>query len=157
MRRATESQKGERLNLARGWLRQGLSPTEASERLVATAGVSHRQAYRYVEQAQRLKAPVPVEDAKIAFTVKLSQSLMEFLHQRLRKLDGEGNLGILHRHRSFEPLRLLHVTVGLAVGDAGSGYQPLACFRRAQSLPQPPPCEVEALALLGFGSPPHLS
>lgn len=81
MSRATESQKAERLNLARGWLRQGLTPTEAGERLVATSGVSPRQAYRYVEQARRLKGPVPVEDAKVAFTVKLSESLVERLHR----------------------------------------------------------------------------
>jgi len=42
--------------------------------------ISERQAYRYLEQAQRLKRPVPVGDIKVSFTVKLSRGLV----QRLR-------------------------------------------------------------------------
>src|SRR6266568_3832994 len=38
--------------------------------------VSPRQAYRYLQQARRLKQPVPISDTKVAFTVKLSQELI---------------------------------------------------------------------------------
>ena len=72
MSRATDPQKAQRLNLALEWLRQGLSAAEAAQRLAATSGVSNRQAFRYIEQAQQLKRPVPVSDAKVSFTVKLS-------------------------------------------------------------------------------------
>jgi hypothetical protein len=46
---------------------------------VKDCGVSPRQAYRYLQQAQRLKGPVPVGDAKVAFTVKLSPELVRHL------------------------------------------------------------------------------
>jgi predicted DNA-binding transcriptional regulator YafY len=78
MRRASDIQKAERLNLARDLLR-GKQPTEAVSELAQTFSISPRQAYRYLERAQQLKAPVPVGDPKIAFTVKLSRSLVERL------------------------------------------------------------------------------
>ena len=81
MPRATGPQKAQRLNLVLEWLRQGLSASEAARRLATASGVSDRQAFRYVEQAQQLKHPVPVGDAKVSFTVKLSQTLVNKLHQ----------------------------------------------------------------------------
>ena len=81
MPRATDPQKAERLNLALEWLRQGVSATDAAQRLASASGVSNRQACRYVEQAQQLKRPVPVGDAKVSFTVKLSMTLVTKLHQ----------------------------------------------------------------------------
>jgi predicted DNA-binding transcriptional regulator YafY len=68
-------QKAERLNLARDLLRHKQPPEAASE-LAQTCSISHRQAYRYLEQAQQLKGPVAVGDPKIAFTVKLSRTLV---------------------------------------------------------------------------------
>ncbi len=81
MPRATDPQRAERLNLALESLREGLSPAEAAQRVVTASGVSDRQAFRYVEQAQQLKRPVPVGEPKVSFTVKLSQSLVNKLHQ----------------------------------------------------------------------------
>jgi hypothetical protein len=81
MPRATDPQIAQRLNHAIESLRQGLSASEAAQRLVTAWGVSERQAFRYVEQAQKLKYPVPVGDAKVSFTVKLSQTLVNKLHQ----------------------------------------------------------------------------
>jgi transposase-like protein len=78
MRRASDIQKAERLNLARDLLR-GKQPAEAVSELAQTFSISPRQAYRYLEGAQQLKGPVPVGDPKIAFTVKLSRSLVERL------------------------------------------------------------------------------
>jgi predicted DNA-binding transcriptional regulator YafY len=78
MPRASDIQKAERLNLARDLLRRK-QPAEAVSELAQTFSISHRQAYRYLERAQQLKAPVPVGDPKIAFTVKLSRSLVEKL------------------------------------------------------------------------------
>jgi predicted DNA-binding transcriptional regulator YafY len=71
-------QKAERLNLARDLLRRK-QPPEAVSELAHAFSISHRQAYRYLERAQQLKAPVPVGDPKIAFTVKLSRNLVERL------------------------------------------------------------------------------
>src|SRR5438128_524414 len=81
MPRASEAQRITRLNLAFGWLRQGLSPPEVTERLSGETGISPRQAYRYVEEAQRLDAPMAVVDTKVVFSVKLSQALVDRIHQ----------------------------------------------------------------------------
>jgi predicted DNA-binding transcriptional regulator YafY len=96
MSRATGSQRAERLNLARRWLHQGLAPSAATQKLVDACGVSQRQAYRYVEQAQRLKRPVPVEDIKVAFTVKLPRVLVEKVH-RYAEVTGQTLSGIVSR------------------------------------------------------------
>jgi predicted DNA-binding transcriptional regulator YafY len=68
-------QKAERLNLARDLLHRK-EPAEAASELAQTFSISRRQAYRYLERAQQLKAPVSVGDPKIAFTVKLSRTLV---------------------------------------------------------------------------------
>lgn len=77
MSRASDAQKAERLNRARGLLQKFDELPEAVERLARDCAISPRQAYRYLQQAQRLKKPVPVSDAKSAFTVKLSRSLIQ--------------------------------------------------------------------------------
>jgi hypothetical protein len=69
-----------RINLARTLLQQYPHWPEAVQRLARNCSISERQAYRYLEQAQRLKHPVPVGDVKVSFTVKLSRRLV----QRLR-------------------------------------------------------------------------
>lgn len=104
MSRATDPQKAQRLNLAMEWLRQGLSAAEAAQRLAAKSGVSNRQAFRYIEQAQQLKRPVPVSDAKVSFTVKLSLTLVNKLHQyaettgqTLSEIVGHALSGMLRR------------------------------------------------------------
>lgn len=81
MPRAGERQRVERLNLAFSWLRGGLSAPEVTQRLTAATGISARQAYRYVAEAQQLEAPLPPVDAKAVFTVKLPQTLVDRLHR----------------------------------------------------------------------------
>ena len=75
MPRASESQKAERLNRARDLLRHVDQLSEAVEQLARDCTISPRQAYRYLEQAQRLKQ-LPPSEAKLAFTVKLPHSLV---------------------------------------------------------------------------------
>jgi predicted DNA-binding transcriptional regulator YafY len=79
MSRATDAQKAERLNQARTLLHEHASLPEAAEHLARDWSLSKRQAYRYLQRAQQLKRPVPVEDAKVSFTVKLSRRLVERL------------------------------------------------------------------------------
>jgi hypothetical protein len=81
MARATDPQKAERLNRALTLLHERAPLPASAERLARDWSVSKRQAYRYLQQAQKLKGPVPVEDAKVSFTVKLSRRLVA----RLRK------------------------------------------------------------------------
>jgi predicted DNA-binding transcriptional regulator YafY len=76
MARASETQKAERLNRARDLLQQIDQFSEAVEQLAKECSISPRQAYRYLEQARRLKGPVSPGEAKLAFTVKLPNSLI---------------------------------------------------------------------------------
>ncbi|SRR6266567_537252 len=90
MGRASDAEKAERLNRARDLLRQFEQLPEAVERLARDCAISPRQAYRYLQEAQRLKRPVPVREAKTAFTVKLSHSLI----QRVRLYASASGLSI---------------------------------------------------------------
>lgn len=76
MERASDSQKAERLNHARDLLQRGDPLSDAVEQLARNCSISPRQAYRYLEQAKRLKDPLPPSEAKLAFTVKLPHSLV---------------------------------------------------------------------------------
>jgi predicted DNA-binding transcriptional regulator YafY len=77
MGRASDTEKAERLNRARELLRQFEQLPEAVKRLVHDCSISPRQAYRYLQHAQRLKKPVAVGEPKLAFTVKLPRSLIQ--------------------------------------------------------------------------------
>jgi len=77
--RASHIQKAERLNLARILLQRYPHWPETAQQLARKCSISERQAYRYLEQAQRLKFPVPVGEIKVSFTVKLSRRLVERL------------------------------------------------------------------------------
>jgi hypothetical protein len=77
MPRASEAEKAERLNRARLLLRQVDQFSDAVARLARDCSISPRQAYRYLEQARHLKAPVPPHESKLAFTVKLPHSLIQ--------------------------------------------------------------------------------
>ena len=76
MSRASDAQKAERLNHARDLLRRFEQVPEAVERLANDCSISPRQAYRYLQQAHRLKEPVTVTESKLAFTVKLPPDLI---------------------------------------------------------------------------------
>jgi hypothetical protein len=79
MVRATDPQRAERLSRARTLLGKHAALPEAAAPLAGDWSISKRQGYRYLEQAQKLKQPVPVEDAKVSFTVKLSRRQVESL------------------------------------------------------------------------------
>lgn len=104
MARAGDTQKAERLNLARTLLREYEHLPEAVEQLASSCSISKRQAYRYLEQAQQLKAPVPIGEAKVAFTVKLPRSLVQRVRMyaastglALSEIVSRGVMAILNR------------------------------------------------------------
>ena len=77
---------------------------EAADRLARACTISMRQAYRYLEQAQQLKRPVAMVDAKVSFTVKLSRSLVEKLRSyasstglTLSEIVSRAVIAVLHR------------------------------------------------------------
>ena len=64
-----------RVNYARGvWQETGDLPT-AARRLMQECRIGRRQAYRDLQRARRLRGPMPVPDATVSFTVKLSRRL----------------------------------------------------------------------------------
>jgi hypothetical protein len=104
MARASDAQKAERLNLARTLLQEHPHVPEAADRLARTCAISTRQAYRYLEQAQQLKRPVPMVYAKVSFTVKLSRSLVDKLRSyaastglTLSEIVSRAVIAVLHR------------------------------------------------------------
>ena len=78
MRRSLQSELAERVNAVRSLLREG-SRDEALSVIMDRFGVSRRQAYRYIEEALRIKRTVPVPERKVVFTVKVPESLVSFI------------------------------------------------------------------------------
>jgi hypothetical protein len=70
------------------WLKRKTSPQEVLSQLVAAYGISRRQAYRYLQQAQAARQPMMVPEAKIVFTVKLSSSLVQQVRRQARREGG---------------------------------------------------------------------
>ena len=52
--------------------------------MIEQYGISKRQAYRYIQEAKMIRKDVPIPDTKIAFTVKLSQNLIQALRQQAK-------------------------------------------------------------------------
>ena len=82
MARSSDAVKAERINAALDALRRYDSLAEAAQALVQAYGMSKRQAYRYLREAQTHDQPVPLPEPKVAFTVKLSEGLVQRLRQR---------------------------------------------------------------------------
>jgi hypothetical protein len=64
--RASDAQKAERLNLARTLLQEQPHLPDAADHLTRACAISRRQAYRYLEQAQQLKRPVPKPSPRVS-------------------------------------------------------------------------------------------
>ena len=85
MTKSSESEQARRVNATVRLLREKASPQEALNWLVTHYGLSRRQAYRYLLQAQTVRGPVPVPETKGVFTVKLPVSLIRHVRQRCRQ------------------------------------------------------------------------
>ncbi len=84
MVRSPDAIRAARLNAALALLQERRSLADAAVTLAASYGMSKRQAYRYLNAAQQQPHPVPIPERKIAFTVKLSEGLVQRLRQRAR-------------------------------------------------------------------------
>lgn len=76
MGRSSDTARAERLNTALRLLSKTDTYAEAARALVEAYGMSSRQAYRYLHEAQGQAAPVPIPQPKIPFTVKLPSVLV---------------------------------------------------------------------------------
>jgi hypothetical protein len=75
MARSTEVQKAERLNAAHSLLSRGVSLAEAVQSLSRDFGLSRRQAYRYLQEAQEIGHSVPVVEPSVAITLKMAGNI----------------------------------------------------------------------------------
>jgi hypothetical protein len=71
MARATQADKARQLNAAHQLLERNTKLSDAAQRLSRELGLSLRQAYRYLEQAARLKRPVEILQTTVPITLKL--------------------------------------------------------------------------------------
>lgn len=79
--KSTKAELTQRINAALLLTRKHRSTSEAADIMVEQYNISKRQAYRYVEQAGKIGKQIAVPDPKIAFTVKLSQKLVQKLRE----------------------------------------------------------------------------
>jgi hypothetical protein len=83
--KSTAAEQTRRVNVTVSLLKRSASPPEVLARLVALYGLSRRQAYRYLQQAQQASGPLPVPEEKAVFTVKLSRRLITDVRQQSRR------------------------------------------------------------------------
>jgi predicted DNA-binding transcriptional regulator YafY len=84
MTKSSNTERAKRVNMAIDLLRKSGSFAETATTLSAHYGISKRQAYRYLKEAESAGNQIPVPDQKIAFTVKLSENLSLEIRQYAR-------------------------------------------------------------------------
>lgn len=78
MARSTQAQRAERVRAAQELLARGTSMAGAAVTLSRDFGLSRRQAYRYLEEAQAA-APAAVAESSVTITLKVPSSLVREL------------------------------------------------------------------------------
>jgi predicted DNA-binding transcriptional regulator YafY len=71
MTRSSRPEKAQRLNAAFQLLAGGHNLVDAAEKLTDRFGLSRRQAYRYLQQAQLMRSPIAVGEPTIPITIKV--------------------------------------------------------------------------------------
>jgi hypothetical protein len=83
--RATKADKARLLNVAYRLLDRQTSVADAARHLAETRALSRRQAYRYLQQAAALRAPVPAVAPTVAITLKLPVDTVRALRVQARR------------------------------------------------------------------------
>jgi predicted DNA-binding transcriptional regulator YafY len=76
MARSTDAQKSERLNAAHVLLARGIGMREAVVLLSRQFGISRRQAYRYLQEAETIGRPVPISAPSVPITLKIPANIV---------------------------------------------------------------------------------
>jgi predicted DNA-binding transcriptional regulator YafY len=79
--KSTYAERAQRINTALSLIKKYDTVSKAVGAMTEKYGISKRQAYRYIHDANKIGVEVPIPDQKIAFTVKLSQSLIQGLRE----------------------------------------------------------------------------
>ena|SRR5262245_49135729 len=85
MSRATKAHKAQLINTAYRLLAQQTEVADAARQLEDEFALSRRQAYRYLQQAATLRAPVPAVEPSVAITFKLPVSIVRTLRAYARR------------------------------------------------------------------------
>ena len=85
MARATKADKARLLNVAYRLLGRQASVADAARHLADTRALSRRQAYRYLQEAAALRAPVPRVAPTVAITLKLPVHTVRALRVQARR------------------------------------------------------------------------
>ena len=85
MARATKADKARLLNVAYRLLGRQTSVADAARHLADTRALSRRQAYRYLQEAAALRAPVPTVAPTVAITLKLPAHTVRALRVQARR------------------------------------------------------------------------
>jgi predicted DNA-binding transcriptional regulator YafY len=81
MTRSSNPERAKRINAAVSLIKKEKTSARAADALAEEFGISRRQAYRYVSEAQTIGKEISIPDIKIAFTVKLSKNLIKKLRK----------------------------------------------------------------------------
>jgi predicted DNA-binding transcriptional regulator YafY len=76
MTRSSNTEKSLRLNAAFDLLAQGYTVANAADALTQKFGLSRRQAYRYLQEAQEIDGPVLVVSPSIPITIKMPEDVV---------------------------------------------------------------------------------
>ena len=76
MGRSTDAEKAERLNAAHSFLARGVGMPEAVVSLSRQFGLSRRQAYRYLQEAQAIGHAVPLVAPSVPITLKMPANIV---------------------------------------------------------------------------------
>jgi predicted DNA-binding transcriptional regulator YafY len=83
--KSNQAQRARRINTALSLIKKHETVSKAADAMTEKYGISKRQAYRYIREAGKIGARIPIPDQKVAFTVKLSQSLIQALREYAKK------------------------------------------------------------------------
>jgi hypothetical protein len=83
--KSSEAEQARRVNLTLSLLQKQTSSSEVLKALIVRYGLSRRQAYRYLQEAQQSASPLPIPEPKAVFTVKLPHSLIPQVRQQARQ------------------------------------------------------------------------
>ena len=85
MTRATKVEQARLLNAAYRLLQRQMEVADAAQQLAREFALSRRQAYRYLEQATALSAPVAAVEPTVAITFKLPINTVRTLRAQARR------------------------------------------------------------------------
>lgn len=75
----------QRINMTVKMLQEKQSLAQTVSTLATEYGISKRQAYRYIGEAQKTGKPLPIPEPKIVFTVKLPVKLVDQIRMFSRR------------------------------------------------------------------------